>query len=141
MDVGRVNDAPPQMRQRANDVHKQSTKVRCCAKVENFLQRLILPYCFGSHRKVRHHVLYDDSQIAIFLSLGRREPLFDWWIGEQWRSLFVKEGHELSCPVVDSKFFVSIDRGHDLSRLTRLLAILRLIIIHVDVVQLPPEMS
>ena len=140
MDVGRVNEAPPQMWQRANDVHKQFTKVRCSAKIENFLQRLILPYVFGSHRKVHHHVFYDDSQISIFLSLVRCEPLFDWWIGEQWRSLFVKEGLESPCLVVDSKVFVSIDRGHDLSRLMRLLAILGLIVSHVDVVELPPEM-
>ena len=140
MDVGRVNDAPPQMRQRANYVHEQSTKVRCSAKVENFMQWLILPYVFGSQRKVRHHVLYDDSQITIFLSLERREPLFDWWISEKWRSLFVKEGLEPPCLVVDSKVFVSIDRGHSLSRLTRLLTILGLIVIHVDVVKLPPEM-
>ena len=61
MDVGRVNDAPPQMRQRAKDVHRQSTRAECNARVQNFLQRVILPKVVGSYRKVFYHVLYDDS--------------------------------------------------------------------------------
>ena len=83
MGVGRVNDAPPQMRQRAKDIHRQSAKAECNARMENFLHRVILPKVMGSYCKVFHHILYDDSHIAIFLVLGRREPPFDGRIGEK----------------------------------------------------------
>ena len=53
--------------------------------------------------------------------------------------MFVKKGRE-PLQFVDSKVFVSIDRKHDLSRLTRLLDSVWLIVIHDGVVKLPPEM-
>ena len=52
--------------------------------------------------------------------------------------MFVKKGWE-PLQVVDSKVFVSIDRGHDLSRLTSLFGTVGLIVIDVYVVKLPPE--
>ena len=52
--------------------------------------------------------------------------------------MFVKKGLE-PLQVVDSKVFVSIDRGHDLSRLTILFGAVGRIVDHVNVVKLPPE--